>query len=113
MVALSGRIRLVRGRHIEIGGHGQVTGRLVQVRRHRPVPGQPFVEFAERGEPGGEKKEEGKPSTTEAPAKAGAPAKKSELLRAGLKLLAALPDAGFLAAVKAVPTLKTGRPAKD
>ena len=26
MVALSGRIRLVRGRHIEIGGHGQVTG---------------------------------------------------------------------------------------
>lgn len=43
----------------------------------------------------------------------GAAAKKSELLRAGIKALAALSDAAFLAAVKAVPTLKTGRPAKD
>lgn len=39
--------------------------------------------------------------------------KKSELLRAGLQVLAALPDAGFLSAVKAVEPLKTGRPAKD
>lgn len=46
-------------------------------------------------------------------AKAGTPAKKSELLRAGLKALAAMNDAAFLAAVQAVPTLKTGRPAKD
>jgi hypothetical protein len=41
------------------------------------------------------------------------PAKKSELLRAGIKALAALPDAAFLAALKAVPSIKTGRPAKD
>lgn len=45
-------------------------------------------------------------------AKAGRPARKSELLRAGIQLLAALPDAGFLAAVQAVESLKTGRPAK-
>lgn len=45
-------------------------------------------------------------------AKAGAPAKKSELLRAGLKALAAMNEAAFLAAVKAVPAIKTGRPAK-
>jgi hypothetical protein len=38
-------------------------------------------------------------------------AKKSELLRAGIKALAAMPDAAFLAALSAVPTLKTGRPA--
>ena len=37
--------------------------------------------------------------------------KKSELLRAGIKALAAMPDAAFAAALKAVPTLKTGRPA--
>jgi hypothetical protein len=36
--------------------------------------------------------------------------KKSELLRAGLKALAAMNDADFLAAVKAVPSIKTGRP---
>lgn len=45
-------------------------------------------------------------------AKAGAPAKKSELLRAGIKALAAMSETAFLAAVKAVPAIKTGRPAK-
>lgn len=45
--------------------------------------------------------------------KAGAPAKKSELLRAGIKALAGLSDAAFLAAMGAVPAIKTGRPAKD
>jgi len=38
------------------------------------------------------------------------PVKKSELLRAGIKALSGLPDAALLAALKAVPTLKTGRP---
>ena len=38
-------------------------------------------------------------------------AKKSELLRAGVKALAAMSDAVFLAALAAVPTIKTGRPA--
>lgn len=38
------------------------------------------------------------------------PVKKSELLRAGVKLLAALPDDLFLAALEQVPALKTGRP---
>ena len=37
--------------------------------------------------------------------------KKSELLRAGVKALTAMSDAEFLAAMKAVPTIKTGRPA--
>ena len=46
-------------------------------------------------------------------AKAGLPAKKSEVLRAGIKALAALPDAAFAAAMAAVPMVKTGRPAKD
>lgn len=45
-------------------------------------------------------------------ARAGRPAKKSELLRAGIQALAGMPDAAFLAAVSAVPSLKTGRPAK-
>jgi hypothetical protein len=36
--------------------------------------------------------------------------KKSELLRAGIKALAAMSDADFLAAVKGVPAIKTGRP---
>lgn len=45
--------------------------------------------------------------------KLASPAKKSELLRAGIKALAAMPDAAFLAALKAVPAIKTGRPAKD
>lgn len=39
-------------------------------------------------------------------------AKKSELIRAGIKALAAMSDAAFLAALKAVPTIKTGRPKK-
>ena len=43
----------------------------------------------------------------------GTPTKKSELLRAGIKALAAMTDAGFKAALSAVPTIKTGRPAKD
>jgi len=38
--------------------------------------------------------------------------KKSELIRAGIKALAAMADANFLAAIKAVPAIKTGRPAK-
>lgn len=39
--------------------------------------------------------------------------KKSELLRAGLKLLTGLSDAAYLDALAAVPTLKTGRPRKE
>jgi hypothetical protein len=39
--------------------------------------------------------------------------KKSELLRAGIKALAAMSDSAFLSALKLVPTIKTGRPAKD
>lgn len=38
------------------------------------------------------------------------PAKKSELLRAGLKALAALSDTALRNALKAVPSIKTGRP---
>jgi hypothetical protein len=41
------------------------------------------------------------------------PAKKSELLRAGIKALAAMEGAAFLAALNAVPAIKTGRPSKD
>ena len=44
-------------------------------------------------------------------AKLGSPAKKTELLRAGIKAIAAMQDAAFVAALKAVPSLKTGRPA--
>ena len=40
-------------------------------------------------------------------------AKKSEILRAGLKLLNSLSDKAFLAALTNVPALKTGRPAKS
>lgn len=40
------------------------------------------------------------------------PTKKSELLRAGIKLLAALPDDALRAAAEAVPSIKTGRPGK-
>jgi hypothetical protein len=40
------------------------------------------------------------------------PAKKSELLRAGLKALGAMPDAALKKALLAVPAIKTGRPAK-
>jgi hypothetical protein len=39
------------------------------------------------------------------------PIKKSELLRAGIKALAAMDDTGFLSALAQVPTIKTGRPA--
>lgn len=38
--------------------------------------------------------------------------KKTELIRAGIKALAAMSDAAFQAALKAVPTIKTGRPSK-
>ena len=38
--------------------------------------------------------------------------KKTELLRASIKSLAALNDAAFISAMAAVPSLKTGRPAK-
>lgn len=41
------------------------------------------------------------------------PAKKSELLRAGLKLLAGLSDAALRAALESVPSIKTGRPTKE
>jgi hypothetical protein len=40
------------------------------------------------------------------------PTKKSELLRAGVKALSAMTDKAFLAALSAVPTIKTGRPGK-
>jgi hypothetical protein len=40
-------------------------------------------------------------------------AKKSEILRAGLKLLSSLNDKAFLTALTNVPALKTGRPAKS
>ena len=46
-------------------------------------------------------------------ARLGQPAKKSEVLRAGVKALEAMSDAAFLASVSAVPTIKTGRPAKN
>ena len=38
-------------------------------------------------------------------------AKKSELLRAGIKALAAMPDEAFVRALAQVPAIKTGRPA--
>lgn len=41
----------------------------------------------------------------------GTSVKKSELLRAGLMVLQGLNDAAYKAALSAVPTLKTGRPA--
>lgn len=43
----------------------------------------------------------------------GSSIKKSELIRAGIKALALMSDASFLAAIQAVPTIKTGRPAND
>ncbi len=46
-------------------------------------------------------------------AKLAHPVKKSEVLRAGVKALAAMPDAVFLAALQAVPAIKTGRPAQS
>lgn len=45
-------------------------------------------------------------------AKLAQPAKKSELLRAGIRALAALSDKALLAALQAVPSIKTGRPKK-
>ncbi|KRA16555.1 hypothetical protein ASD75_20880 [Acidovorax sp. Root568] len=41
------------------------------------------------------------------------PVKKSELLRAGLKVLAGLPDSALRSALQAVPSIKTGRPKAD
>jgi hypothetical protein len=38
------------------------------------------------------------------------PAKKSEILRAGIAALQAMPDESFLSALAIVPSLKTGRP---
>ncbi|HEU4708304.1 MAG TPA: hypothetical protein VFS17_03235 [Methylophilaceae bacterium] len=46
-------------------------------------------------------------------AKLGQPMKKSELLRAGIKLLNGLDDAAFGKAVAEVPAIKTGRPKKS
>ena len=46
-------------------------------------------------------------------AKLGHPVKKSELLRAAIKVIAGLSDAGFIAAMSAVPPIKTGRPSKS
>lgn len=40
------------------------------------------------------------------------PAKKSELLRAGLKVLASMSDSAIKMALSNVPAIKTGRPAK-
>ncbi len=42
----------------------------------------------------------------------GRPIKKSELLRAGIKLLDALPDDALMQAMAEVPSIKTGRPGK-
>ena len=39
------------------------------------------------------------------------PVKKSELLRAGIKMLASLTDTAYLAALEQLPAIKTGRPA--
>lgn len=43
----------------------------------------------------------------------GKTAKKSELLRAGIMLLAGMNEAALRFALAAVPSIKTGRPAKD
>jgi hypothetical protein len=43
-------------------------------------------------------------------AKLGHPLKKSEALRAGIKALLALPDEPLLSALRAAPSIKTGRP---
>ena len=39
------------------------------------------------------------------------PVKKSELLRAGIKMLASLTDTAYLAALEQLPAINTGRPA--
>jgi hypothetical protein len=41
------------------------------------------------------------------------PIKKGELVRAGIKAIAGMTDAALLQALKAVPTIKTGRPKKS
>lgn len=46
-------------------------------------------------------------------AQLGQPAKKSEVLRAGVALLAGLGDEALRGALAAVPAVKTGRPAKS
>ena len=46
-------------------------------------------------------------------AKLGHPIKKSELLRAAIKVVAGLSDAAYIAAMSAVPPIKTGRPSKS
>ena len=43
----------------------------------------------------------------------GQPAKKSELLRAGIQALKALDDDALLALLRTVPVIKTGRPTRD
>ncbi len=43
----------------------------------------------------------------------GVEVKKSELIRAGLQALAGMADTAFKKAIANVPTIKTGRPAKD
>ena len=45
-------------------------------------------------------------------AKMGNPVKKTELIRAGIKAVAALSDSAFLTLIQSVPSLKTGRPSK-
>ena len=45
--------------------------------------------------------------------KGGIAAKKSEILRAGIKALAAMDDAAFITALGVVPAIKTGRPARE
>lgn len=45
-------------------------------------------------------------------AQAGRPAKKSEVLRAGVKALAAMGDAAFVTALAAIPATKAARAAK-
>lgn len=45
-------------------------------------------------------------------AELGQPVKKSELLRAGVKLLVAMTDARLKATMAAIPVIKTGRPKK-
>lgn len=44
--------------------------------------------------------------------KLASPSKKSELIRAGIKALAAMSDVALMAALAAVPVIKTGRPTK-
>jgi hypothetical protein len=44
--------------------------------------------------------------------KLGVAVKKTELIRAGIKVLTALTDAAFVAAIRAVPNIKTGRSTK-